>query len=100
MQSSRGHSGKTISSYQLRTSRRSGRRQGREHIRMNKPNDGYFPITSVHRADLEGLGYDVSKVDDGTMAQLADKMAKAYLDQAYWIDLPIIADHLGIPKQS
>jgi hypothetical protein len=59
-----------------------------------------FPITSVHRDDLEGLGYDTSNVDDGTMQELASKMADAYLDSVFWIDLPIIADHLEIPKKS
>jgi len=67
---------------------------------MKQPKDGYFPITSVHRDDLEGLGYDASNVDYRTMAELASKMADAYLDQAFWIDLPIIADHLGIPKRA
>ena len=66
---------------------------------MARPTDGYFPITSVHRDDLEGLGYDTSKVDDATMTELADKMADAYLDSAFWIDLPIIAEHLEIPKK-
>ena len=66
---------------------------------MPRPTDGYFPITSVHRDDLEGLGYDTSKVDDATMTELADKMADAYLDSAFWIDLPIIAEHLEIPKK-
>jgi hypothetical protein len=45
------------------------------------------------------MGYDVSNVDDCTMAELASKMADAYLDQAFWIDLPIIADHLGILRR-
>jgi len=63
-----------------------------------EPKDGYFPITCVHRADLEDQGFDTSAVDDGTMLELADKMADAYLDQAFWIDLEIIADHIGIPK--
>jgi hypothetical protein len=67
---------------------------------MPQPTDGYFPITSLHRDDLEGLGYDTSNVDDGTMQELASKMADAYLDQVFWIDLPIIADELEIPKKS
>lgn len=71
-----------------------------EYNTMPKPTDGYFPITSVHRDDLKGLGYDTSNVDDGTMQELASKMADAYLDSDFWIDLPIIADHLEIPKQS
>ena len=67
---------------------------------MSKTNDGYFPITSVHRTDLEGLGYDTSAVDDATMLRLADKMANAYLESAFWIDLPILANHLDIPKKT
>lgn len=59
---------------------------------------GYFKITSVAREDLDGLDYDTSKVDDGTMLRLASKMADAYCDNGFWIDLPIIADHLEIPK--
>jgi hypothetical protein len=66
---------------------------------MQKANDGFFPITSVHRDDLNGLGYDTSSVDDPTMRRLAAKMADAYLEQAFWIDLPIIAEHVGIPKR-
>jgi hypothetical protein len=66
---------------------------------MPRPTDGYFPITSVHRDDLEGLGYDVTSVDDATMVRLADKMADAYVESAFWIDLPIIADHLEIPQK-
>lgn len=59
----------------------------------------YFNITSVARADLEGIGYDTSKVDDATMERLASKMADAYCDNGFWIDLPILADYLEIPKQ-
>ena len=61
--------------------------------------DGYFKITSVAREDLEGIGYDTSKVNDETMRQLASKMADDYCDNGFWIDLPILADALGIPKQ-
>ncbi|MGO9685870.1 MAG: hypothetical protein ACLPTZ_25420 [Beijerinckiaceae bacterium] len=66
---------------------------------MPEPKDGYFPITSVHRADLESLGYDVSDVDDATMIRLAGKMANAYRELVFWIDLPIIADALEIPMK-
>ena len=59
----------------------------------------YFPITSVHRNDLDGLGYDTSEVDDETMTNLASKMADAYCDEDFWIDLPIIADHHDIPQK-
>ncbi len=67
---------------------------------MFKPKDGYFPITSVHRGDLEAQGFDATNVDDATMFELADKMTDAYLDSAFWIDLEIIAEWLGIPKRA
>jgi len=65
---------------------------------MVTKNKEFFEITSVSREDLEGIGYDVSNIDDGTMERLASKMADAYCDGGFWIDLPILADHLGIPK--
>ena len=58
----------------------------------------YFPITSVARADLEGRGFDTRKVEDATMERLASKMADAYCENGFWIDLDIIAEYLGIPK--
>ena len=58
---------------------------------------GYFKITSVAREDLTGIGFDTKKVDDATMRHLASKMADAYCDNGFWIDLPIIAEHLEIP---
>ena len=58
----------------------------------------YFKITSIHRADLDSIGFDISNVDDDTMIELADKMKEAYLEQGFWIDLPILAEQLGIPK--
>lgn len=36
-------------------------------------NAGYFPITSVHRDDLEGQGFDVEKISDDDMQNLAER---------------------------
>lgn len=58
-----------------------------------------FQITRVSRDDLEGLDYEISKVDDDAMEQSASKMTDAYCETSFSIDLPIIADHLGIPKK-
>ena len=58
-----------------------------------------FPITSVCRADLEEAGFDTTKVNDGTMSELASKMADAYCDMGFWEDLDILAEHLKIPKR-
>lgn len=59
----------------------------------------FFDITSVSREDLDDIGFDTSNVDDSTMANLASKLADAYYDNGFWIDLPIIAKHLGIAKK-
>jgi hypothetical protein len=63
------------------------------------PEESYFPITSIHRSDLEQAGFDASVVDDGTMIEIAEKMADAYLDQVFWIDLEVIAEALGVPQR-
>ncbi len=68
----------------------------KEIKRLNKP----FPITSVCRQDLEGIGFNTSKVDDADMEYLANKMADAYCDMGFWEDLKIIAEErLKIPKK-
>ena len=59
---------------------------------------GYFEITSVHRDDLQGLGYDISKVDDALMRRLASNMADGYCEKEFWRDLESCADELGIPR--
>jgi len=65
---------------------------------INKTKQEYFPITSVSRADLEEIGFDTTNVDDSTMAELASKMADAYCEIVFWIDLEILADYLKIKK--
>ncbi len=59
----------------------------------------FFKIVSVHRNDLERIGYDTTNVDDPTMRRLASKMADAYCEMCFWIDLEIIAEAVGIPKK-
>ena len=58
-----------------------------------------FEITSVSREDLDAAGFDTSDVDDSTMERLASKMGDAYCSNGFWIDLPIIAEYLEIPKK-
>lgn len=60
---------------------------------------GYFVISRVHRDDLRELGYDTSRVDDATMTRLAGKLTDAYCENVFWVNLAIIADDLGIPRQ-
>jgi hypothetical protein len=61
---------------------------------------GYFPITSVHKEDLAEAGFNTDNVDDATMERLASKLADAYCESSFWIDLPIIAENLEIPKKT
>lgn len=60
---------------------------------------GYFPISFVHREDLEVKGYDIQKIDDEQMMELAARMSKDYKEQLYWTSLDIIAGEiLEFPK--
>ena len=59
---------------------------------------GGFPITSVAREDLETRGFDTSDVTDEHMAAIADKMQDAYCDDAFWVELDVIAEDMGIPR--
>jgi hypothetical protein len=60
-----------------------------KHEILSKP----FNITSVCRADLlEILTEEQAvKVSDSDMERIASKMANAYCDNSFWIDLGIIA---------
>ena len=57
-----------------------------------------FPITSVCRADLVQALHiseeEALKIDDADMREIAEKLADAYCDDGFWIDLPIIAEHV------
>jgi hypothetical protein len=59
---------------------------------------GGFPITSVARGDLESQGFDASHVTDDQMAEIADHMQDAYCDDAFWVELEVIADDMDIPR--
>jgi hypothetical protein len=59
---------------------------------------GGFPITSVAREDLESQGFDASHVTDDQMAEIADHMQDAYCDDAFWVELDVIAEDMGIPR--
>ena len=56
-----------------------------------------YPITSVCKADLLHAGFtkkQINSLDDADMAQIASKMADAYCDNGFWIDLPIIVEYI------
>ena len=57
-----------------------------------------FPITSVCRADLV-QGLDITEAEalricDSDMEEIARKLADAYCENGFWIDLPIVAEHV------
>ena len=71
-----------------------------EQLLRQRLSGGYFPITSVHRDDLQGAGFDVEKISDDDMKELASKMADDYCEQLFWSSMEIIAgDILGFPKE-
>ena len=61
--------------------------------------DKFFKITSVHRDDLENIGFDTSNVDDSTMQHLASKMADDYCEQLFWIHPTIFAEMTINPRK-
>jgi len=68
-------------------------------VRVIDEDEGYFEISSLHRDDLEHIGYDTSEVDDSVMKKLASKLGDDYCEQLFWNNLSIIADGLEIPKK-
>ena len=71
--------------------------QGDEWMSVIKPMDGYFPITTVSRADVGWALKDkwvVGSLTDDEMLEIADKMAEDYMNQLYWESLKIIAEEV------
>ena len=71
---------------------------------MEREQELYRPfwITSVCRADLQGIltKADIARLDDGDMQAITGKMANAYCDNGFWIDLEIIAKDVLSQKGS
>ena len=61
--------------------------------------DGFFPITSVHRLDIKEALHltdeKVAKFTDDMMLEIARKMADDYCEQLFWDHLPIIAEYVA-----
>ncbi len=61
--------------------------------------DGFFPITSVHRLDIrEALQLSDeqrAKITDDMVRDIARKMADSYCEQLFWDHLPIIAEYVA-----
>jgi hypothetical protein len=56
-----------------------------------------FPITSICRQDLITAGFktdEVARIDDLDMERIAEKMADAYCNDGFWIDLAIITSNI------
>jgi len=68
-------------------------------VRVIEQHSGYFEISSLHRDDLEGIGFDTRRTDDSIMRKLASKLGDNYCDLFFWDNLPFLADKLGIPKK-
>jgi len=68
-------------------------------VRVIEDKKGFFEISSLHRDDLESIGYDTSRVGDATMERLASKLGDDYCEQLFWSSLPMLADYLEIPSR-
>ncbi len=59
----------------------------------------YFCVISIHRADLEELGYDSSGLSDARMHEIADAMGELHLESgAFWRQLRAVAEHFRLPR--
>jgi len=65
-------------------------------VRIMDCEDGFSPITSVHRVDIEEALHltdeQVAKFTDDMMREVARKMADDYCDQLFWEHLPTIVE--------
>lgn len=59
----------------------------------------WFRIIALCRDDLEGRGFDTSRVDDATMEHIASKMADQFLDCCYWLALDELAEGHNISRR-
>lgn len=66
-----------------------------EQSLLDRLNSGYFPITSIHRDDLAGKGFNTGHVSDEDMKYLARKMADDYCEQLFWPSMEIIASEMA-----
>ena len=61
--------------------------------------DGFFPITSVHRLDIKEALHltdeQVARLTDDMIRDIARKMADDYCEQLFWDHLPIIAEYVA-----
>jgi len=69
-------------------------------VRTIDDDKNYYPISSLHLDDLEHLGFDVSKVTEGDMITLANKLSDDYCEQLFWNSLEILAEAIGIPRKN
>ena len=67
---------------------------------LSRVGDGFIITTvnredilqSIENEDIKMKASDVKKIDDADMIEIAEKMADAYCDNCFWIDLPIIVE--------
>ena len=59
--------------------------------------ESYFPITYLHRDDLEANKFDISNVTDDLMEVLSNEMEKRYIRSQFDEDLQNCAIKLKIP---
>ncbi len=58
--------------------------------------DGFFLVSTVHREDLEEIGFDTSNIDDEVMGRLAKGMSELYVESgAFEQHLEAMAKLLG-----
>ena len=72
--------------------------QVRDMIKKMKGELNYYEITTVHKEDIEATGdftkEQIDSLTESDMERIADKLGNAYVDDCFWIDLPIITQNI------
>lgn len=72
---------------------------GEEVIFVDERDTDSFWIAGTSREDFEGRGYDASKLSDGNMEYIAQKMRDNFIENQYWLDIDYYADAFQLPRK-
>lgn len=69
-----------------------------EFIMTPIENLGEFNIISLHRSDIDSIGYDSNCIDDNKMYNMALNIAEHIIKDYYWKYLEIYCEANNFPK--
>lgn len=70
-----------------------------EFIFVDERDTDSFWIAGTSREDFEIRGYDTSKLSNGNMEYIAQRMRDNYIENYYWFDVDHYADAFQLPRK-